>query len=48
MSFKEIIEIAKKRGLQAGKVKRADIVKALQSDTTYASDDIGNNVNGSD
>jgi hypothetical protein len=24
MSFKEIIEIAKKRGLQAGKAKRAD------------------------
>jgi len=48
MSFKEIIEIAKKRGLQEGKAKRADIVKAFQSGTTYTRDDISNNVNGCD
>jgi hypothetical protein len=48
MSFKEIIEIAKKRGLQAGKAKRADIVKAFQSGTTYTGEDISINVNGSD
>ena len=39
MSFKEIIEIAKKRGLQTGKAKRVDIVEAFKSGNTCERDD---------
>jgi|GEM_PF-6093864 len=40
MNFREIIELAKRRGLQAGKAKRIDIIAALQSDRVYTRVDI--------
>jgi hypothetical protein len=39
MLFKEIIELAKKRGLQTGKAKRANIVEAFESGRTCKRDD---------
>ena len=40
MEFREIIELAKKRGLQAGKVKKTDLIAAFKSDTIYRRADI--------
>jgi len=40
MNFREIIELAKRRGLQAGKAKKIDIIAALQSGRVYTRADI--------
>ena len=36
MEFKEIVELAKKRGLETGKAKHSDIMAAFQSDKIYS------------
>jgi len=40
MEFREIIELAKKRGRQAGKVRTINMIAAFQSDRIYSRDDI--------
>jgi hypothetical protein len=40
MEFREIIELAKKRGLQTGKVKKTDLIEAFKGDRIYRRSDI--------
>lgn len=40
MEFREIIELAKKRGLSSGKATKRDIIEAFESDIVYSRDDI--------
>ena len=42
MNFREIIELAKRRGLQAGKAKKIDIIAAIQSGRVYTRAEIPN------
>lgn len=42
MNSKEIVELAKKRGLETGKAKKVDIIAAIQSGVVYTRADVIN------
>jgi hypothetical protein len=38
MEFREIVELAKQRGLQAGKISHIDMIAAFENDIIYSRD----------